>query len=156
MRQIQHILRQASCLDDAPDLDRTLIFNQRADRVEQLGAELGVPAVLPRDEPDDSRYRLARVLLLLHVRQDASQRFGREADAETGAVGFDGFVLVVQALSEGAEDLPLFGGLLVLHLLGTVLGHFGAPDGVDAKILVENHEEAVEPALAEAFVIEAR
>jgi hypothetical protein len=42
-----------------------------------------------------------------------------------------------------------------LHLLGAILGHFGAPDGVDAQVFVEDHEEAVEPAFAEAFVVKA-
>jgi hypothetical protein len=42
-----------------------------------------------------------------------------------------------------------------LHGLGAVLGHLGAPDCIDAEVFVENHEEAVEPAFAEAFVIEA-
>ena len=32
--------------------------------------------------------------------------------------------------------------------------HVGAPDGVDAQVLVQDHEEVVEPALAEAFVLE--
>lgn len=33
-------------------------------------------------------------------------------------------------------------------------GHVGAPDGVDAEVFVEDHEEVVEPALAEPFVSE--
>jgi len=37
-------------------------------------------------------------------------------------------------------------------LLGA--GHVGTPDGVDAQVFVEDHEEVVEPALAEAFVVD--
>ena len=36
----------------------------------------------------------------------------------------------------------------VLHLLGAVLRHLRAPDGVDAEILVKDHEQAIEPAFA--------
>jgi len=62
----------------------------------------------------------------------------------------------MKTVGEGTKDLPFFSRFLVLHLLGTVLGHFGAPDGVDAEVFVENHEEAIKPAFAEAFVVEAR
>lgn len=62
---------------------------------------------------------------------------------------------MVKAGSKGAKDFPFFGGLLVLQGLGAVLSHLGSPDGVDAEVFVEDHEKAVEPALAEAFVVKA-
>ena len=157
MRQVQHILRQVRGLDDAPDLDGALIFNKHAHRVQQLGRELAVPAVLPRDEADGGGDRVARVALcLLKHFQDARQRLGAEALRQARAVRLDRLVDVLQALGERAEDLPFLGRLLVLHALGAVLRHLRPPYGVDAQVLVQNHEEAVEPALAEALVVEAR
>lgn len=155
MRQIKDILRETRRLDDTPNLDGALVLNQRADRIQQLGAELRVPAVLPRDEADDAGDHFAGILVLFHVAENTGEGFGGEADGEAGAVGFDGFGLVVQALGEGPENFPFFGGFLVLHGLGAVLCHLGAPDCVDAEVFVEDHEEAVEPAFAEAFVVEA-
>lgn len=69
-------------------------------------------------------------------------------------VGFDAFVEVVQSLGEFAEDLPFRRGLLVLDRLLSELGHLRSPDGVDAEVLVENHEQVVQPALAETLVLE--
>lgn len=48
------------------------------------------------------------------------------------------------------------GGGVVGGGVGGFVGarHVGAPDGVDAEVFVEDHEEVVEPALAEPFVPE--
>jgi hypothetical protein len=40
--------------------------------------------------------------------------------------------------------------------LRPILRHLRAPDGVHAQVLVEHHEEAVEPALAQPLIVEAR
>lgn len=72
---------------------------------------------------------------------------------------------MMQTLGQLTEDLPLLcafavnggggggRGVWVGGCLGGA-GHVGAPDGVDAEVFVEDHEEVVEPALAEAFVLE--
>lgn len=69
-------------------------------------------------------------------------------------VCLDALVKVVQALGQLAEYFPLCGRFLVLDCLLAVLGHFRAPDGVDAEVFVEDHEEIVEPAFTETFVAE--
>lgn len=85
---------------------------------------------------------------------------------------------MVQPVGEFAQDFPFLGGVgvvgggrvgggggggaggggvgvVVVVVAGFVgAGHVGAPDGVDAEVFVEDHEEVVEPALAEAFVSE--
>lgn len=72
------------------------------------------------------------------------------------AVGLDGLVEVVQPLGQLAQNLPLRRRLLVVDGLLAGLCHLRAPDGVDAQVLVEDHEEVVEPALAEPLVLELR
>ena len=39
-------------------------------------------------------------------------------------------------------------------VIGCGARHVGAPDSVDTQVFIEDHEEVVEPALAEAFVVE--
>lgn len=63
---------------------------------------------------------------------------------------------MMQALRQLPQNLPLLGRLAVFAggVFGFGAGDVGAPDGVDAEVFVEDHEEVVEPALAEAFVVE--
>jgi len=95
MRQLQYILWKARCLDNTSDLQRTLILDQGTDRVQQLGTELRVPPILPRDQTNDTRNRFPCLFLPLEFSKDASQGLGREAYGQASAVGFHGFGLVV-------------------------------------------------------------
>jgi len=128
---------------------------EECDRTEWVaGGYLGVPSVLPCDEPDERGADVAGVALLLAELQDAPHGLGGELDLQAVFVRLDGLVDVVQAFGQLAENLPLLGALLVQQLLLSVLCHFGAPDGVDAQVFVEDHEEVVEPAFAETLVLE--
>lgn len=69
-------------------------------------------------------------------------------------IGFDGLVDMVQALREFAEDLPFRRRFLVVDRLLFRLGHFRTPDGVHAQILVEDHEQVIQPPLTESLVAE--
>ena len=60
----------------------------------------------------------------------------------------------MQAFGKFPQYLPLLGRLLVLRRIGGLLCERGAPDGVDAQVFIEHHEKIIEPALAEAFVME--
>lgn len=155
VRQVQHVLRETRRLDDTPNLDRPLILYQRADGEEQLGRELAIPAVLPRHQSDDAGDYLSRVLLLLIQTQDPLQGLGAESLSEAGTVCLDRLLVVLKTFGKTTENLPFLGRLLVLHGLGTVLRHLCAPDGVDAQVLIQHHEEAIEPTLAETLVVEA-
>ena len=63
---------------------------------------------------------------------------------------------MVQPLRQLAQDLPLLGRFAVFagRVFRFGAGHVGAPDGVDAEVFVEDHEEVVEPTLAETLVVE--
>ena len=154
VRQVEDILREARGLYDAPHLDRALVLDEGAHRVEELRRELAVPPVLPGNQPDRRRHRLAGVLARLEDAKDARERLWAEPLRQARAVRLDRLVGVLQSLRKGAENLPLLGRLLVLHALRPVLRHLRAPDGVYAEVLVENHKQAVEPPLAEALVVE--
>lgn len=108
--------------------------------MQQLGRELAVPPVLPRHESDGRCHRLPSRLVLLENAQDTREGLGAETCGEAGAVCLNGFVCVLQAFGKGTQNLPFFGGFPVLHALGAVLSHLRAPDGVDAQVLVEDHE----------------
>lgn len=69
-------------------------------------------------------------------------------------IGFDALVEMVQAFGQLAENFPFRGGFLVLDRLLAVLGHFGAPDGVDAEVFVQHHEEVIEPSFTQTLVAE--
>lgn len=154
VRKIKHILRQARGLNDAPHLDGALVLDQSPNCVEQLRRKLAVPPVLPRNEPDRRRHRLASVLVFLEDSQDARECLGAESLGQTRAVCLNRLVGVLQPFRERAQNLPLLRGLLVLHALRPVLCHLCTPDGIYAEVLVEYHKQAIEPPLAQALIIQ--
>lgn len=153
--EIEDVLRQIGGLNNAPNFNGPFILNQHPNGVKQLGRELAVPPVLPGNQSDGGRHRLPRILVLLKDPEDTRESLRAESNTQACPIGFDSLVGVLKTLCQAAENLPLLGRLLVLHALGTILGHLCAPDRIHAKILVQNHEDTIKPAFAQALVVEA-
>lgn len=115
---------------------------------------LRVPAILPGNETNQGAEHASGVVTLLVQFQNSTHGLGREPDSETTLVCLNALVEVVESLGELAENLPLSSRLLVFHRLLTGLSHLGSPDGVDAKVFVENHEEVVKPSFTKTLVLE--
>lgn len=100
VRQIKHMLREACCLDDAPDFDGAFILDQGPDGMEELRAELAVPPVLPGNQSNHRRHRLSRALGLFKDAEHAGQGLGAEAEGQAGAVCLSGLIKVLQTFRE--------------------------------------------------------
>ena len=61
---------------------------------------------------------------------------------------------MMQSFRQVAENLPFLGRFLVVEGLLLAFRHVGPPDRVDAQVFVQDHEEVVEPPLAETLVLE--
>lgn len=121
---------------------------------EVIKTYLGVPSILPGDQTNQGAEHPPGIVALFVELQNTPHGFRGESSGETALVRLDTLVEVVEALGELSKNLPLSGRLLILHRLLAELGHLSSPNGVDAKILVKDHEQVVKPSFTEALVLE--
>lgn len=96
----------------------------------------------------------AAALVEVYLEQFATG-LGGEAVLEARLEGGGGLFAVAQAQGAEAQQLPLGGGLGVVGVLGLEVELLGLPQSVGLEVLVEHHEEVVEPALAQALGADA-
>jgi hypothetical protein len=174
MRKIQHMLRQAGSLDDTPNLDGALFLDELADGVQQVRRELfPLVSTCPSLSRNQQRKHTSEYHRYCHVTSlinapHTSLTFALlpSSSFSTPLIAFGLNFICRQfsyastassswcSLSASSPKIPFFGRLLVQQLLRTELCHLGAPYRVHAQVLVEHHEEVVEPALAKPLVVE--
>jgi hypothetical protein len=157
MRKIQHMLRQAGSLDDTPNLDGALFLDELADGVQQVRRELfPLVSTCPSLSRNQQRKHTSEYHRYCHVTSlinapHTSLTFALlpSSSFSTPLIAF-GLNFICRQFSYASTASSSWCSLSA----SSELCHLGAPYRVHAQVLVEHHEEVVEPALAKPLVVE--